>query len=89
MNPRHLHWRGVILAAVACQLSVLAADEPTLANNQTKQFLLDTKLVHSQDANKGVPNGKRPTLSDITITRDASFQASDERAVRQLAAFGP
>ena len=92
MNPVHQHWRGVIVAAVACltcQLSVVAADEPTLANNQAKQFLLNTKLVHSQNANKGVPNDKPLTLSDITITRAASFQASDEPAVRLLAGFGP
>jgi hypothetical protein len=92
MNPVHQHWGGAILGSVACltcRLSVVAADEPTVANNQTTQFLRNTKLVHCQNANKGVPNDEPLTLSGITITRAASFQASDEPAVRQLAGFGP
>src|SRR6266571_1965759 len=62
MNPLHLRWRELILAAVVCltcQLFAVAADEPTLT--------------------------KRLTLSDGTVTHDASFQPIDEhKPVKQL-----
>jgi hypothetical protein len=81
MNSFHLRWRGLIFAVVVCltsQLSVVAADEPTLTKEQIKQFLLTAKVVHSQQAKKGVTRTSRLTLSDGTITHDASFQPIDE-----------
>jgi hypothetical protein len=80
MNPLHLRWRGLILAALLCLICrpfAVAADEPTLTKEQIKQFLLTAKVVHSQEAKKGITHTLRLTLSDGTITHDASFQPID------------
>jgi hypothetical protein len=81
MNTLHLRWRGLILVAVVCltcRLFVVAADESTLTKEQIKQFLLTAKIVHSQEAKKGITHTLRLTLSDGTVTHDASFQSIDE-----------
>ena len=81
MNPLHLRWRGLILAAVVCltcRLFVVAADEPTLTKEQIKQFLLTAKVISSHGSKKGITNPSRLTLSDGTLTHDASFQPVDE-----------
>jgi hypothetical protein len=81
MNPRHLRWCELILAAVVCltcQLFVVAADEPALTKEQIKQFLLTAKVVRSYEAKKGITHTSRLTLSDGTVTHDASFQSIDE-----------
>jgi len=91
MKPRRLRWRVLILAAVmclTCQLFGVAADEPTLTNEQIKQFLLTAKVVHSQDAKKGITHTLRLTLSDGTVTHDASFQSLDEHKTAQKFATG-
>jgi len=89
MTPLHLRWRELILAAVVClswQYFAVAADEPTLTKEQIKQFLLTAKVVHSQEAKKGVTHTMQLTLSDGTVTHEASFQPIDEhRASKQLA----
>ena len=81
MNSLHPRWRGLILAALVCltyQLFAVAADEPTLTKEQIKQFLLTAKVVHSEEAKKGITHTSRLTLSDGTITHDASFQPINE-----------
>jgi hypothetical protein len=89
MNSLHMRWRALILAAVVCltcQLCV-AADEQALTKEQIKQFLLTAKVVGSRDASRGITGTSRLTLSDGTITHDASFQAVDQhKPVMQLAA---
>ncbi|MCU1307331.1 MAG: hypothetical protein JWN45_2026 [Acidobacteriaceae bacterium] len=80
MNPLCLR-RQLVLAAViclTCGLFAVAADEPNLTNEQMKQFLLTAKVVKSHDSKKGVTHTMRLTLSDGTITHDASFQPIDE-----------
>jgi hypothetical protein len=57
---------------------VVAADESTLTKEQIKQFLLTAKVTNSHEAKKGVTHTSRLTLSDGTLTHDASFQAIDE-----------
>ena len=88
MNPRHLRWRALILAAVVCLtcgLFAVAADEPTLTKEQIKQFLLTAKVVNSREAKKGITHTLRLTLSDGTVTHDASFQPIDEhKSSKQL-----
>ena len=87
MNPLHLRWRLILVAVVylTCGLFAVAADEPTLTKEQIKQFLLTAKVVGSKDAKKGITNTKRLTLSDGTVTHDASFQGLDEhKAQKQL-----
>jgi hypothetical protein len=71
---------------LTCALFAGAADEPSLSNEQIKQFLLTAKIVRSKDAKKGITHTMRLTLSDGTVTHDASFQNIDEhKASKQLA----
>ena len=89
MNPFPVRWRVLILAAVVCLTCprlVVAADEPTLTKEQIKQFLMTAKVVGSKSASKGITGTSRLTLSDGTVTHDASFQGLDEhKPVKQLA----
>jgi hypothetical protein len=74
----------VVVVCLTWQLSAVGADE-TLTKDQMRQFLLTAKVVKSQEAKKGVTGTTRLTLSDGTLTHDASFQAIDERkASKQL-----
>ena len=79
----------MILAAVVCltwRIFAVASDEPTLTKEQIKQFLLSAKVVNSQQSKKGITHPWRLTLSDGTVTHDASFQSIDEhKPVAQLA----
>jgi hypothetical protein len=90
MSPVQLRWRALILTVVVClagQHFVVGADEPTLTKDQIKQFLLTAKVVNSRSAKKGITGTTRLTLSDGTITHDASFQSIDEhKPVMQLSA---
>jgi hypothetical protein len=86
MNTLHSGWRESILAALVCltcQLFVVAADESTLTTDQIKQFLLTAKVLNSHQAATGITHTVRLTLSDGTITHDASFQAVNERAAQK------
>src|SRR3984893_3479378 len=89
MRVLHLQWRGLILATVVCltcRLFVVAADEPILTKEQINQFLLTAKVVKSQRSKKGITNPWRLTLTDGTVTHDASFQSIDEhKPTMQLA----
>src|SRR4029077_281124 len=84
-----VRWRSLILGTVVCLTCtyfVTASDEPTLTKEQIKQFLLTAKVVNSQEAKKGITNTFRLTLTDGTVTHDASFQSIDEhKAKMQLA----
>jgi hypothetical protein len=85
MHTLHQPWRRLILVAVVCltcRLFVVAADEPALTKEQIKQFLLTAKVVKSKQSNKGITNPWRLTLTDGTVTHDASFQAVDEHKAR-------
>src|SRR6267142_1060616 len=89
MNPLHMKWRALIFLAVVflnCRLSVAAADEPTLSKEQIKQFLLNAKVVSSHESSKGITHPPRLTLSDGSVTHDASFQSIDEH--KQMAQLG-
>ncbi|MGB8495998.1 MAG: hypothetical protein WCE53_16480 [Candidatus Acidiferrum sp.] len=80
MNPLPMRWRWLLLAALLCMTCrpfAVASDEPTLTKEQIKQFLLTAKVVHSQAAKKGITHTLRLTLSDGTVTHDASFQPID------------
>jgi hypothetical protein len=65
-----------------------AADEPTLTKEQIKTFLLKAKVVASKQSSKGVTAPWHLTLSDGTLTHDASFQAIDEHKTNVTMASG-
>jgi hypothetical protein len=89
MHIPGLRWWRLIIATMVCltfPLSVTASDEPTLSKEQIKQFLLTAKVVKSERAKKGITETWRLTLTDGTLTHDASFQPIEEhKPVMQLA----
>ncbi len=81
MKALQRQWSRVALAAAVCLLFPRlgrAADEPALTKDQIKDFLLHAKVVASKQTAKGVTQPWRLTLSNGTITHDASYQAIDE-----------
>jgi hypothetical protein len=56
----------------------LAADDEPLNKEQIKQFLKTADIVKSHQSGKGVTHPYRLTLSNGTLTHDASFQPIDE-----------
>jgi hypothetical protein len=91
MQIFHLQWRRLILAAVVCLIFpclVMAADESTLNKEQIKNFLLTAKVVGSKQSTKGITQPWRLTLSDGTLTHDASFQSIDEHKPTATLASG-
>ena len=90
MRLLNLNWRRVLPAVVCltCTLFVTAADEPTLTKEQITQFLLTAKIVKTQPAKKGVTDTLRLTLTDGTITHDASFQSLDVHKTSMVMASG-
>jgi hypothetical protein len=85
-----LHRQGWKLAAAAllwliCPGIVRAADETTFTKEQIQNFLLTAKVVGSKQSSIGITQPWRLTLTDGTVTHDASFQAVDEHAaMKQL-----
>jgi hypothetical protein len=66
---------------LCCLLGLAAAAQTTDANltpEQIKHFLLTAKIIKSRDTSTGITHPLRLTLSDGTLTHDASFQAVDE-----------
>ena len=55
-----------------------AADETPLTKQQIKQFLMTAEVIGSKPSKKGVTHTTRLTLSNGTITHDASYQPIDE-----------
>jgi hypothetical protein len=79
----------ILMAAfVLYPLTLNAADEPTLTKDQIKQFLTNAKVVSSHGAKKGITDTKRLTLSDGTITHDASFQTEDKHKNQEVFSDG-
>ena len=90
MNQLYLRRRLFVAAAACliCGLFAVAGDEPNLTKEQIKQFLVSAKVVNSHGAKKGVTNTARLTLSDGTVTHDASFQPIDEHKHEMKLASG-
>jgi len=74
---------------LACTRFVTASGEPALTKEQIKQFLLTAKVVKGERSQKGITNTWRLTLSDGTLTHDASFQSIDEHRPKMELAGGP
>lgn len=81
MSKPRLPWLNLFVIAAVLMIvpvTLTAADEPNLSKDQIKQFLLTAKVIANHSAKKGVTNTLRLTLSDGTLTHDASFQPIDE-----------
>src|SRR5882757_8326163 len=71
---------ALLLIIVACRLLPFvapAADDTPLTKEQIKQFLQTAEVIKSKQAGKGTTHPWRLTLSNGTITHDASFQPID------------
>src|SRR5947199_7387796 len=69
----------IALACIVIPLTALCADDAPLTKDQMKAFLQNAKVIKEKGSTKGVTHPWRLTLSDGTITHDASFQPIDER----------
>jgi len=78
----------VALACVIIPLAAPAADDAGLTKDQIKVFLQTAEVIHSKPSAKGVTHPWRLTLSNGTITHDASFQDVDERKSEMKLASG-
>lgn len=78
-----------LLLALSASLCRAVPDQPPDANlskEQIKQFLLTAKVIKSKQSSIGITHPFRLTLSDGTITHDASFQSVDEhKSMEELA----
>lgn len=68
----------VVVASILFLLTALWGDDVPLTKEQIKVFLQTAKVIKEKSSNKGVTQPSRLTLSDGTVTHDASFQAIDE-----------
>ncbi|HVM74019.1 MAG TPA: hypothetical protein VMT75_00165 [Candidatus Saccharimonadales bacterium] len=67
---------AVLLLAAGTAPFLVAQDAP-LTKDQIRQFLLTAQIIRSKESDKGVTHPSRLTLSNGTITHDASFQPVD------------
>src|SRR6266436_2063541 len=68
----------VVVAGVIFSLGARAGDDAALSKEQIKHFLQTAEIVKSKQSSKGVTHPWRLTLSDGTLTHEASFQSIDE-----------
>jgi len=78
----------VVLACVILPIAGRAADNTPLTKEQVKQFLQNAEVIKSKPSSKGVTHPWRLTLSNGTITHDASFQSIDEHKTEMKLASG-
>jgi hypothetical protein len=69
---------GAVLATFALVSVLAGADEPNFTEEQKIDILQHAKIIASQPEKKGKSNASHLTLSDGTLTYDASFQPIDE-----------
>jgi hypothetical protein len=79
MRAARLHLLLVATISTTSFLSGVAADEPQLTREETRQFLLTAEIVKSRAIGRGTTGAKRLTLSDGRVTHDAAFVTVDER----------
>ncbi|HKU21303.1 MAG TPA: hypothetical protein VJQ50_09840 [Terriglobales bacterium] len=80
-----------ILVCLSSSLCLAFPDHPAdtnLSKQQIEQFLATAKVIKSKQSSIGITHPYRLTLSDGTITHDASFQAVDEHKSMQELASG-
>jgi len=79
------------IVALICLITPViapAADESSLTKDQIKEFLQTAEVIKSKPSSKGVTHPSRLTLSNGTITHDASFQTVDEHKADMKLASG-
>ena len=79
---------AVLAVCAIFPITRTSADETNLTKEQIRQFLLTAKVIDSHQAKKGVTNTSRLTLSDGTVTHDASFQPVEEHKMQKQFADG-
>ena len=67
-----------VLTCIIIPLSASGVDDAVLTKEQIKVFLQTAPVINKKASSKGVTHPWRLTLSDGTITHDASFQPIDE-----------
>ncbi len=75
---------GLVLASFALADTLTRADEPNFTEEQKIDFLQHAKIIGHTPEGKGKSKALRLTLSNGTVTHDASFQRID-----QSMALGP
>jgi hypothetical protein len=86
-----LRFRPLLVAAtawLAYAVCLPAQQEPKLSRDEMRDFLLHAKVIASKIPSKGVTRPPRLTLSDGTITHDASFQSVNEDSPMQKFSTG-
>jgi hypothetical protein len=68
----------LILASTIPLFAARAADDTPLTKEQIKQFLRTAEVIKSKPSSRGVTHTSRLTLSNGTVTHDASFQTTDQ-----------
>jgi hypothetical protein len=70
-----------VVALLAGSRAIATGREPALTAEEMKRFLLTARVVTSRESSKGVTRPFRLTLTDGTLTHDASFTYVDERKI--------
>ncbi len=79
MSVRARRLSALLIFGFTC---AVYAQEPSLSEEQMKNFLRTAKVIKSKSISKGVTSPHRLTLTDGTITHDAAFQSIDESKPR-------
>lgn len=77
-----------VLLVLGCRLLTVGAQSAPLDPAAQLEFLRNAKVISSKPIGKGITGALRVTLSDGTLTHDASFQAVDEKSSLQDIAQG-
>ena len=68
-----------LAVCLGAQSIPLASQEPSLTEEQIKEFLLKAKVMQHKQTPRGITAPSRLTLNDGALTHDAAFQSIDER----------
>jgi hypothetical protein len=92
---RKIHSPALMVLVCLCLWGGISAsgqsslnNEPNLTNQQKEEFLLKAKVIANKQSGKGITHPYKLTLSDGTITHDASFQPVDEHVFKKEFADG-
>ena len=77
-NPRYLLRNTLIALLLACSFSLLHAADALTWQQKEGNSSPSAKITRTKDAKKGVTGTSQVTLSDGTLTHDASVQTIDE-----------